>query len=149
MTVRCVKRSNVTCERVINGNIRIGDNDYNLRPAKGEFTSNNLLQVPDVLRKRYVLEDIENIQGENSVENEDAENYEETKLGQGSITRLRRSPVKCVKLPSQNISDLVTRVATSDNNYSERNSVEDSTRQLRKSYYVDVAVMIDSSVWNL
>ncbi|KAK3578107.1 hypothetical protein CHS0354_007818 [Potamilus streckersoni] len=75
MTVRCVKRSDATCERVITGNIRIGDNDYNLRPAKGEFTSENLWKVPDVLGKRYVLEDIANIRKENSVETKGGQHY--------------------------------------------------------------------------
>ncbi|KAK3578108.1 hypothetical protein CHS0354_007819 [Potamilus streckersoni] len=124
MTVRCIKRSHATCERVIEGNIQIGDNSYNLRPAKGEITSENLWKVPDSLGKRYVLEDIANIRKENSVETKDAENFKEKELGEESITRLRPGYGKSAILSSGDMATLVNREATFDNNYIDRNRGE-------------------------
>ncbi|KAK3594368.1 hypothetical protein CHS0354_014074 [Potamilus streckersoni] len=94
MTVRCVKRSKHKCDRIINGNIRIGDYNYDLRPDESDVASGHTSKVPSLIGKRYVLLDEANIEQENI-----RERY-------------------------------------------------DKTRQLRKDYYVKIAVLIDSGVWN-
>ncbi|KAL3865280.1 hypothetical protein ACJMK2_006893 [Sinanodonta woodiana] len=55
LTVKCVKKSNGQCERVINGNVRIGDKDYDIRLAEDDVISRNVFQVPDRRGTQYVL----------------------------------------------------------------------------------------------
>ncbi|KAL3856559.1 hypothetical protein ACJMK2_011295 [Sinanodonta woodiana] len=60
VTVRCIERSNGQCDRVIKGNIRIGDRNYDLQPADTDVTSRDVLDVPELFGRRYVLHDQEN-----------------------------------------------------------------------------------------
>ncbi|KAL3892112.1 hypothetical protein ACJMK2_004349, partial [Sinanodonta woodiana] len=39
MTVRCAPSSNHKCDRVINGNVRIGDGNYDLRRVDSDFST--------------------------------------------------------------------------------------------------------------
>ncbi|KAK3604352.1 hypothetical protein CHS0354_013864 [Potamilus streckersoni] len=55
-----------------NGNIQIGDSSYELRAAKNRDTSEKLLEIPDLIGKRYYLIDQRNIGLENLVGNEGA-----------------------------------------------------------------------------
>ncbi|KAL3892121.1 hypothetical protein ACJMK2_004358, partial [Sinanodonta woodiana] len=57
MTVRCAERSNHKCDRIINGNIQIGDCNYNLRPVESDFSSGRMSEVNGLKGKRYVLLD--------------------------------------------------------------------------------------------
>ncbi|KAL3875193.1 hypothetical protein ACJMK2_038120, partial [Sinanodonta woodiana] len=70
MTVKCLRRSNGRCVRVINGNILIKQRNYDLHPAKTGITSRELFDVPD-LGTRYVLRPQTNIPRENPVSRED------------------------------------------------------------------------------
>ncbi|KAL3836828.1 hypothetical protein ACJMK2_022241, partial [Sinanodonta woodiana] len=56
VTVRCVKRSNEQCDRIINGNLQIGGIDYALQPAETDTSSRSLLEDPYVLGRKYVLQ---------------------------------------------------------------------------------------------
>ncbi|KAL3861407.1 hypothetical protein ACJMK2_007442, partial [Sinanodonta woodiana] len=61
MAARCVKGSNGQCDILINGNIKIGDRNYDLQPSKDDIASRNVLENTDFLGKRYVLQDQSNI----------------------------------------------------------------------------------------
>ncbi|KAL3866926.1 hypothetical protein ACJMK2_044173, partial [Sinanodonta woodiana] len=143
MTVRCVKRSNEECDRVINGNIRIGDIDYDLQPVVADAASRNLFQDQRVLGKRYLLqaqtlsretnlvEDVEDIQERTE------QRFEEILQqlnGQHKHRHFRRADAS---LPSQNVADL------------HNGALSDKSRRSRDEYYVDVMVMIDPGLWEL
>ncbi|KAL3892137.1 hypothetical protein ACJMK2_004374, partial [Sinanodonta woodiana] len=40
-----------------NGNVRIGDYDYDLRPIESDFKLGLMLDVPSLIGKRYLLLD--------------------------------------------------------------------------------------------
>ncbi|KAL3892106.1 hypothetical protein ACJMK2_004343, partial [Sinanodonta woodiana] len=90
MTVRCAPSSNYRsiheCDRVINGNVRIGDGNYDLRPVDSDLPTG---QIPNVNGKRYFLLDHANAAN------------------------------------------------------------KDQSRKLRHDYYVKIAVLIDSGVYDL
>ncbi|KAK3582136.1 hypothetical protein CHS0354_017247 [Potamilus streckersoni] len=115
MTVRNVKRSHDQCNRVINGNIQIGDRSYSLRPAEIHVASRSELDVPDLLGIQYVLQDQDHIDIQNSVPNKDSD----------------------ATFSSRNIANLHSGEGT------------DQSRQPKKIYNVDVAVMIDSGLRDL
>ncbi|KAK3598629.1 hypothetical protein CHS0354_037579 [Potamilus streckersoni] len=69
MTARCAQRSNQNCDRIINGNIRIGGSYYDLRQAESDLTPSDMSEVPSLIGKRYVLLDQSNIEQDNVVEN--------------------------------------------------------------------------------
>ncbi|KAL3836834.1 hypothetical protein ACJMK2_022247, partial [Sinanodonta woodiana] len=144
MTVRCVKRSNEQCDRIINGNIRIGDIDYALQPAETDASSRYVLEDPDVLGRQYVLQVETHPLREHSFENEDASQEMDKNTEQRFMTLLRRfqkehrqkhvSPA-VLTLSSTNVSTLY--------NSGER----DKSRKSPRTYHVKVAVVIDISLW--
>ncbi|KAL3866927.1 hypothetical protein ACJMK2_044174 [Sinanodonta woodiana] len=143
MTVRCVKRSNEECDRVINGNIRIGDIDYDLQPVVADATSRNLFQDQRVLGKRYVLQAHTFSRETNSVEDvEDIQERTEQRFeeilqqlnGQHKNRHFRRADAS---LPSQNVADL------------HNGASSDKSSRSREDYYVDILVMIDPGLWEL
>ncbi|KAL3853998.1 hypothetical protein ACJMK2_013282, partial [Sinanodonta woodiana] len=147
MIVRCVKQSGKRCDRVIKGNIRLGKISYDLRPAEGDFASRNSFDVPSLLGKRYVLQDNANIRSVNAVGNDTAR--DDTKdVEQERTTLLRRLRRQKQTLSSLQIEKTGTK---SDNNYNNINTREVNTRWLniKRHYYVDVAVLVDSSVWDI
>ncbi|KAK3594367.1 hypothetical protein CHS0354_014073 [Potamilus streckersoni] len=98
MTVRCVKRSNHKCDRIIKGNIRIGDYNYDLRPDESDVASGHTSKVPSLIGKRYVLLDEPNIEQENIGERYDTENVIETNL----IEELNARPPRFTTQGKQN-----------------------------------------------
>ncbi|KAK3600760.1 hypothetical protein CHS0354_017053 [Potamilus streckersoni] len=99
MTVKCINSLNQQCERIINGNLQIGDRSYDLRPVVNGDTPAKLLKVTDSVNRIYLLLDQTHLLQENLVANKD--------------------------LSKENL------------------------RQLKQQYYVKIAVLSDSSVWNL
>ncbi|KAL3892094.1 hypothetical protein ACJMK2_004331, partial [Sinanodonta woodiana] len=69
MTVRCVKKSNQLCQRVIYGNVQIKDNSYHLQPVETIDSSDNLKDISDNIGTRYIMLDQPNIQLETLVNN--------------------------------------------------------------------------------
>ncbi|KAL3861685.1 hypothetical protein ACJMK2_007709, partial [Sinanodonta woodiana] len=57
MTARCVKRSSGQCDILINGNIRLGDRSYNMRPSDAYAIPSDFLELMGLRGKRYVLQD--------------------------------------------------------------------------------------------
>ncbi|KAL3836829.1 hypothetical protein ACJMK2_022242, partial [Sinanodonta woodiana] len=71
MTVKCVKQSNEKCERIINGNLRIGDRSYDLEPVETEITSRHFVEDLGDLGKQYVLKNQPHMLRGYSVRNKD------------------------------------------------------------------------------
>ncbi|KAK3598279.1 hypothetical protein CHS0354_019805 [Potamilus streckersoni] len=69
ITVRCINSFNQKCERIINGNLQIGDRRYDLRPAVTGDTPAKLLKVTDNISRIYLLLDQTHLQQENMVKN--------------------------------------------------------------------------------
>ncbi|KAK3598239.1 hypothetical protein CHS0354_001060 [Potamilus streckersoni] len=149
MTVRCDKRSSEQCDRVIYGNIRIGHRNYALRPAEIDVTSR-------IHGKRYIIQDEEHISGHNSSSHKDTIRESEKKAEEGLKALFRRFNGKHTQnsiysagdtLSSREIPAFYNRWKTGRNGYSAQMKM--MSRQLRKSYDVEVAVLIDESVWKL
>ncbi|KAL3853994.1 hypothetical protein ACJMK2_013278, partial [Sinanodonta woodiana] len=68
MTVRCVRKSNEQCERVIYGHIQIGDRSYDLLPAERDVRSGYYFKDPGLYGTRYVLQEPGSIKPESLVE---------------------------------------------------------------------------------
>ncbi|KAK3576212.1 hypothetical protein CHS0354_002812 [Potamilus streckersoni] len=51
---------------IVNGNIHIGDSNYDIRPAKTEVTPRNVQEIPGRFGRRYILEDQTHISRERS-----------------------------------------------------------------------------------
>ncbi|KAL3856366.1 hypothetical protein ACJMK2_011134 [Sinanodonta woodiana] len=116
MTVRCVRGINGQCDRVINGNVRIEDANYDLRPAETDITLRDLLDVPDIRGTRYLLRGQGNALRQISVLNK---------------AYLNIFPLSDLKLLPRRVADL-------DNRDNEK-----------QTYYVEIAVMLDSGMWDL
>ncbi|KAK3598283.1 hypothetical protein CHS0354_019809 [Potamilus streckersoni] len=89
MTVRCVHSLNQQCERIISGNIQIGDRSYELRPAVTRDTPAKLLNVTDSISRKYLLLDQTHLQQENLVEEKGAYDVYETHVPCKHKTPLR------------------------------------------------------------
>ncbi|KAL3892097.1 hypothetical protein ACJMK2_004334 [Sinanodonta woodiana] len=138
MTVRCVKRLSKQCDRVIHGNIRIGDITYELESSKSSDTSVDDSGHHDGIGKRYLLLDQTSL-----VENKDTPPVHEINVQEELKTLFRRIAGKkdqnhfslpYAKLPPRPAHD---RWST------------DKSRQLKKNYYAKVGILIDSSVWDI
>ncbi|KAL3870703.1 hypothetical protein ACJMK2_038747 [Sinanodonta woodiana] len=146
MTVECARRSNGQCDRVLNGNIRTGGRNYDLRVAEGHVRSRNVWEVPNRHGKRYVLREQENIRKEIFVENKDASNVHENSNEQERID-LRHFQHRQSK---QNHFPSADTLFTSNNlkglYYRENND----TREISShSYDVEIAAVIDNGIWEL
>ncbi|KAL3875283.1 hypothetical protein ACJMK2_038205 [Sinanodonta woodiana] len=137
MTVRCVRRSDGQCNRVINGNVLIEERNYDLQPAKTDITSRGFLADVPYLGSLYILRDQRNVQRTLSVTLEDEATVSADKVEQEVKRRLRWNPegerlshIQDSMLPSRNGKPLYNR----DN--------------LKQVYYVELDVMLDSSVWD-
>ncbi|KAL3856578.1 hypothetical protein ACJMK2_011313 [Sinanodonta woodiana] len=127
MTVRCVRRSNGQCDRVINGNIRIGNIHYDLRPAETDVTARDLFDVP-YHAKRYVLSVHPHIRREVVLSNADAarvntKNLEENLIDlpfrvPHGIYKINYFPPTITKLSSRNTRVFHTKRTTGENRYS-------------------------------
>ncbi|KAK3606465.1 hypothetical protein CHS0354_041411 [Potamilus streckersoni] len=133
MTVRCVKRSNHKCDRVINGNIRIGDYNYDLRPEETDVASGQTqtTNFPSPIGKRYVLLDEATIEQENIGEIYDTKNVSETNFIEVLIARLpsfttqgkQNNFLSLDVILSRNVTDLQDKRTESENCYSAKNEV--------------------------
>ncbi|KAK3600753.1 hypothetical protein CHS0354_017046 [Potamilus streckersoni] len=132
------------------GNIQIGDRSYDLRPAVTGDTPAKLLEVTDSMSRRYFLMDQAHLQEENLVENKDSYDVYETHVRWKHKTPFR--PLSRQKkrnfyhLPDDMISArnpaYLQDIRTPD-------IFTENLRQLKQHYYVKVAVLSDSSIWDL
>ncbi|KAL3891939.1 hypothetical protein ACJMK2_004181, partial [Sinanodonta woodiana] len=139
MTVRCVKRLHQQCERVINGNLNIDDTSYHIQPAK--TTDKSAYLIPNYMGKRYILMDQTEFQLEASDDTRDAETVRANDVSVEFKNMFRR------------FTGLDTRshVRHKDSRHTPKLpdlDGTDRTRQLKQDYYVNVAVLIDSGVYN-
>ncbi|KAL3892144.1 hypothetical protein ACJMK2_004381, partial [Sinanodonta woodiana] len=134
VTVRCASRSNHKCDRVINGNVRIGYCNYDLRPVESEFESGGLAEVHSLIGKRYALLD------QAHVENRDVATTCETNIEAKHYARFveKQDHFRTIDatLP-RSIADL------------EDKGAQEKTRLQKHDYYVKVAVLIDSGLWDI
>ncbi|KAK3598285.1 hypothetical protein CHS0354_019811 [Potamilus streckersoni] len=118
MTVRCIKSLNQQCERIINGNLQIGDRSYELRPAVTGDTPANILKVTDSISRIYLLLDQTYLQQEKLVENKDAYKVYETHVPCKHKTPLRSFTKQKVKNLYHFPDDMVSSRGTpGENNY--------------------------------
>ncbi|KAK3586769.1 hypothetical protein CHS0354_016944 [Potamilus streckersoni] len=129
------------------GNIEIGDSSYVLRPAEASDTSENTVELPDMIGKRYILLDHRNIGVESFVGNEDE--LRETFV-QGELQPMLRRITGQEKENHVLFRNNINAILQPRNVGNLHNSgTMDKSRQLKEEYHVKVAVLIDSSVWNL
>ncbi|KAK3586770.1 hypothetical protein CHS0354_016945 [Potamilus streckersoni] len=134
MTVRCVRRLSHQCDRVIKGNIQIGDRSFELRPAEASDISEHSLELPHVNGKRYLLLDPKSIGQKNLAANEDT-------LRETIVQRELQSIIRPINgqkkqndflftsdsngsLPPRNIENLHNRRTNGENKYGEKNMRE-------------------------
>ncbi|KAL3875199.1 hypothetical protein ACJMK2_038126 [Sinanodonta woodiana] len=134
MTVKCLRGSNGGCVRVINGNLQVEDINYDLQPAKIFITSRDLFDVPD-LGTRYVLRAQINLQSEISVTREDTTIDKVKHVFNGL---LQRSPNDQEHVPFSNF----TFVSRQGSSIHARDNAKDV-------YYIETAVLLDSTIWDL
>ncbi|KAL3861632.1 hypothetical protein ACJMK2_007657, partial [Sinanodonta woodiana] len=126
MTARCVKRSSGQCDILINGNIRLGHRNYNLRPSEVDVIQNDFLDIIGLRGRRYVFQDQENVKSGMSVGNNEQTNVDEKNLQDKYLDILRHiSYGKNKRYPSQkavgmcstrNIAHLKHSLQTGENN---------------------------------
>ncbi|KAL3836835.1 hypothetical protein ACJMK2_022248, partial [Sinanodonta woodiana] len=141
MTVRCVKKSNEQCDRIINGNIRIGDRDYVLQPAETGASSRYMLEDPGVFGRQYVLQVESHPLREHSFKNKDAAHEMEENIGEKRMTVTQHLNEQLKQKHSSLLYD----------SFSDRNQStiqRDKSRQLPKIYYVKMAIVIDRALWD-
>ncbi|KAK3604355.1 hypothetical protein CHS0354_013867 [Potamilus streckersoni] len=140
-----------------NGNIQIGGSSYELRAPETRDTSENVLEIQDLIGKRYHLIDQRNIGLENIVGNEDLLRAKDTSLQEELKVLFRRIneqekqnyfPLSDASVSPRKEGHLHDRGKTCDNGHHKKKQ-HDKPRQLKEDYYVKVAVLIDSAVWNL
>ncbi|KAK3594241.1 hypothetical protein CHS0354_007215, partial [Potamilus streckersoni] len=110
-----------------NGNIRIGDRNFDLRASKAAFKSQNVLEIAGLLGTQYVLQDQKHIRGKMSTEYEEETNAIE-RNAEEKLTDLPkyilhgkdkanhfRSPY--VKTSHGNVDDILNKLTTEDDIY--------------------------------
>ncbi|KAK3576231.1 hypothetical protein CHS0354_002834 [Potamilus streckersoni] len=113
--------------------------NYALRPAETDVKSRFLGQ-------RYILQKEENIRGDNSATPKDDISESKKKAEEGLKALLRRFDGKHTQNSIYSAGEtLSSREKTGFYNRWKT----DQARQLKKSYDVEVAVLIDESVWKL
>ncbi|KAL3890596.1 hypothetical protein ACJMK2_002878, partial [Sinanodonta woodiana] len=131
MTVRCINSLNKICERVISGNIQIGERSYDLRPVETDVAKAKVMEDREIIGRRYILLD-------------------QTYTIQDHF--IERQEPKVIFSPQENESeyDFQDDTLTSLNlaELQDKGS-RDTIRQQKQNYYVKVALCIDSSVWDL
>ncbi|KAL3856577.1 hypothetical protein ACJMK2_011312 [Sinanodonta woodiana] len=145
VTVRCVRRPSGQCDRVISGNIRIQDSNYDLQPSDSDVISRNLEYVQDLLGKQYVLRNHATIERDASVETKDAANVNKRSLEENFnnlFLRFAHEQGKRNHFPHKH-SMLSSRKETGLHYTGEINKKDN----VKKVYWVDVAVLIDSTIW--
>ncbi|KAK3580369.1 hypothetical protein CHS0354_014847, partial [Potamilus streckersoni] len=126
--------------------MQIGDEIYALRPAEGDVTSSNSFEVAGLPGKRYLLQNMANIGNEHSVEYKDAKTVDDKYFNQIGIDQRLHGQIVT---SSGNIAAFDNRVEPSDAINSDRSGGKDKPRSPTEKYYVDVAVLVDASTWNL
>ncbi|KAK3579983.1 hypothetical protein CHS0354_025304 [Potamilus streckersoni] len=129
-----------------NGNIRIGNNNYDLQPAVADAGTRHLFEDVGVPGKRYVLQDQTYFGKTNSVENKDVANIQEINGKQKLQAFLRESNGKNKQNPFIRADD-----SLSSQNFSDLHNSWKAEKSYRSKdeYYVDVMVLIDFGVWEL
>ncbi|KAL3836842.1 hypothetical protein ACJMK2_022255 [Sinanodonta woodiana] len=145
MTVRCVRKAYEQCNRTINGNVRIEDIDYVIHPAENDASSRNLLEVPDVLGRQYVLEVERHPIREHSFDNQDTHQEMETNIGEKRVTIKRRFQKQ---QNQKRLSAALISMPDTKESTVQKNGEIDKSRQLPQIYYVKVAEVIDLGLWN-
>ncbi|KAK3604349.1 hypothetical protein CHS0354_013861 [Potamilus streckersoni] len=112
-----------------NGNIQIGDSSCKLRAEKNRDTSENVLEIPDLIGKRYHLIDQRNIGLENIVGNEDLLKVKETSVQEEFKAPFRRITeqekqnyfrLSYASLPPRKVGNLHDRGKTDENRQQEK-----------------------------
>ncbi|KAK3600127.1 hypothetical protein CHS0354_009263 [Potamilus streckersoni] len=132
-------------QRAKNGNINIEDTSYDLQPAETIDSYGHLTHIPDLIGKRYHLLEQENIQLETSADNKDTANVVTSNVAEDKENHYNS---EYSTLSSRIIAKLRDRDETETLPSFQMIST-DKTRQLKQNYYVKVAVLIDSALWQL
>ncbi|KAL3836859.1 hypothetical protein ACJMK2_022270, partial [Sinanodonta woodiana] len=129
-----------------NGNVRIGNRDYDLQPEETDVVSRNLYDEPGALGRKYVLQIQTHNQRDYSVKIKDAAYQMEKILQQKRMTSTRRFQEQ---EKQKQLSP--TTASLSSANESTLHKIEnrdtDKSRQLQNFYFVKVAVLIDPGLW--
>ncbi|KAK3608762.1 hypothetical protein CHS0354_010465 [Potamilus streckersoni] len=132
------------------GNIRIGVRSYDLRPAVTVDTPEKLLDSTDNISKRYLLLDQTHIQAQDLIKNTGAINVYET-----HVRWSHKIPIRpFTRQVKQNLYHLPDDMLSSRNaaylqDRGRTDRSKENIRQLKKNYYVKVAILTDTSVWEL
>ncbi|KAL3856271.1 hypothetical protein ACJMK2_011045, partial [Sinanodonta woodiana] len=118
-----------------NGNIRIKGRNYDLRPAETVAALRNFFDIPNLRGIKYFLK----VQDETHINRYNAENeyidqIQSSRRGEDIKNHFLRQDAT---LSSRNVAD-----------FHERRT-EDEVRNLKKNYYIEVGVLVDSSLWNI
>ncbi|KAL3856270.1 hypothetical protein ACJMK2_011044, partial [Sinanodonta woodiana] len=128
-----------------NGNIRIQGSNYDLRPAETIVTLRNFFDIPNHRGIKYVLKEQGKVQCKHPVEQDEAhinrnivgkeyiDQIERPRRGQDKQNHFLRQDAT---LSSHNIADFHERT-------------KDEVRNLKKNYYIEVGVLVDSGLWDL
>ncbi|KAL3890599.1 hypothetical protein ACJMK2_002881 [Sinanodonta woodiana] len=137
MTVRCINSLNKRCERVISGNLHIGEISYDLRPASPDTKRRYRMDNTDIIGRRYLLLEQTHIQQEQWVEKKDAKEVEKPYRWFNPGEKQNTIDMSNDTLSFYNLADLRDIEAP------------DAIRQLKQNYYVKVALCMDSGIWDL
>ncbi|KAK3576239.1 hypothetical protein CHS0354_002842, partial [Potamilus streckersoni] len=121
------------------GNIRIGHKNYDLRPAETDVTSR-------FLGKRYILQEEKHIRGHNSATPKGNIKKSTRKAEEGLKALLRRLDGKHKLSNGYSAGETLS---SREKTAFYKGWKTDQARQLQKFYDVEVAVLIDESVWKL
>ncbi|KAL3865259.1 hypothetical protein ACJMK2_006873 [Sinanodonta woodiana] len=142
LTVKCVKKSNGQSDRVINGNIRIGDKDYDVQVAEDDVTPRSVFDVPDRRGTQYVLREQSNIERSALAERISDATKVNVKHVKQEFKDLRHH------FPLEQNNQNHFRLTNSRNKASYYNGRTKDKRN-KLFYWIEMAVMADSSVWDL
>ncbi|KAL3861484.1 hypothetical protein ACJMK2_007517, partial [Sinanodonta woodiana] len=159
MTARCVKRSSGQCDILINGNIRLGDRSYNIRPSEAYAIPSDFLELMGLRGKRYVLQDqdpvLSGMSEQNNEETSGVENNVEDKYT--DLPRRMAYPYEQDKqnifikrdgmFKAGNVQHIQNIFSTGKMNNGRKNAKNNKARN-RNNYYVDVVVVADSGLWD-
>ncbi|KAL3855284.1 hypothetical protein ACJMK2_014500, partial [Sinanodonta woodiana] len=120
-----------------NGNVQIGERNYDLQPEATDVTSRNVLDEAGRLGKRYILKDQAHMQRDTSIVNEKRIEQDFMGLFRRFEDQNKENNVSPSDVKLSQSSTVVNTRAAEDNNTP------------TAIYTVKVAVLIDSGVWDL
>ncbi|KAL3875195.1 hypothetical protein ACJMK2_038122, partial [Sinanodonta woodiana] len=129
MTVKCLRRSNGRCVRVINGNIQTEERNYDLHPANSDIISRGVLSDVSDLGTRYVLRPQKNDHGDISITHKDRTTYKVEPVMKGLLRHFQKGQehFPFSKFPF---------------------AIRQESGNGRQVYYVEMAVVLDSTIWD-